>query len=141
MFRDLGLVAAPRRARQRPRRHARRAARGAAAGLARRSRRTIKAIDASQPSIAQLRPYTPDLIGFLARFGQVASNYDGNGHYLRVQPTGINLFRWNSGSNVLDPIPTTEQFADFDDGFFNRCPGASTQPLAGLQPVPRRRRA
>ncbi len=94
----------------------------------------IKAIDTSQPRIAQLRPYTPDLMGFLARFGQVASNYDGNGHYLRVQPTGINLFRWNSGSNVLDPIPTTEQFADFDNGFFNRCPGASTQPLSGSNP-------
>ena len=100
----------------------------------------IKALDDSQPNIAQLRPYTPDLLGFLARFGQSASNYDGNGHYVRVQPSGINLFRWNSATSVLDPIPTTEQFADFDNGFFNRCPGAGTQPICRLEPVPRRRR-
>jgi phospholipid/cholesterol/gamma-HCH transport system substrate-binding protein len=95
---------------------------------------TIKAIDDGQPNIAQLRPYTPDLMAFLARFGQASSNYDGNGHYLRVQPTGINLFRWNSSTSVLDPIPSTEQFADFDNGFFNRCPGGSTQPLSGSNP-------
>jgi phospholipid/cholesterol/gamma-HCH transport system substrate-binding protein len=94
----------------------------------------IKALDDSQPKIAQLRPYTPDLLAFLARFGQATSNYDGNGHYLRVQPTGINLFRWNSLTSVLDPIPTSQQFADFDNGFFNRCPGGSTQPITGSNP-------
>jgi hypothetical protein len=94
----------------------------------------IRALDTSQPKIAQLRPYTPDLLAFLARFGQATSNYDGNGHYLRVQPTGINLFRWNQTTNVLDPIPTSEQFADFDNGFFDRCPGGSTQPISGSNP-------
>ena len=94
----------------------------------------IKALDTSQPRIAELRPYTPDLLAFLARFGQATSNYDGNGHYLRVQPTGINLFRWNQTTNVLDPIPTSQQFADFDNGFFDRCPGGSTQPISGSNP-------
>ena len=83
---------------------------------------------------AQLRPYTPDLLASLARFGQATSNYDGNGHYLRVQPTGINLFRWNQTTSVLDPIPTSQQFADFDNGFFDRCPGGSTQPISGSNP-------
>jgi phospholipid/cholesterol/gamma-HCH transport system substrate-binding protein len=95
---------------------------------------TIQALDDSQPNIAQLRPYTPDLIGFLGRFGQASSNYDGNGHYLRVQPSGMNLFSWNSLTSTLDPIPTTQQFDAFDNGFFNRCPGGSTQAIAGSNP-------
>jgi phospholipid/cholesterol/gamma-HCH transport system substrate-binding protein len=95
---------------------------------------TIQALDDSQPKIAQLRPYTPDLLAFLGRFGQASSNYDGNGHYLRVQPSGMNLFSWNSASSVLEPIPVADQFADFDNGFFNRCPGGSTQPIPGSNP-------
>jgi phospholipid/cholesterol/gamma-HCH transport system substrate-binding protein len=95
---------------------------------------TIDAIDAGQPKIAQLRPYAPDLLGFLARFGESSSNYDGNGHYLRVQPTGINFFKWNPVTSVLDPAPTTQQFQQYDNGFFNRCPGGSTQPLADSNP-------
>ncbi len=96
--------------------------------------KTIEAIDAGQPNIAQLRPYAPDLLAFLARFGQVGSNYDGNGHYFRVQPAGINFFNWNSSTSVLDPIPITQQFGNFDNGFFNRCPGAASQPIAGSNP-------
>ncbi len=94
----------------------------------------IKALDDSQQNIAQLRPYTPDLLAFLGRFGQATSNYDANGHYLRVQPTGINFFNWNSATNVLDPAPTTQQFQEYDNGFFNRCPGGSTQPISGSNP-------
>ena len=70
----------------------------------------------------------------LTRLGQFASYYDGNGHYVRVQPPGTNIFRWNSGTHVLAPIPTPEQFADFDNGFFDRCPGAGTQPISGSNP-------
>ena len=95
---------------------------------------TIKAIDVGQPVIAELRPYSPDLLGFLARFAQSTSNYDANGHYLRVQPTGINFFNWNPATNVLDPAPTSQQFAEYDNGFFDRCPGGSTQPIAGSNP-------
>jgi phospholipid/cholesterol/gamma-HCH transport system substrate-binding protein len=95
---------------------------------------TIKAIDVGQPRIAELRPYSPDLLGFLGRFGQASSNYDANGHYLRVQPTGINFFNWNPATSRLDPAPTSQQFADYDNGFFDRCPGGSTQPIAGSNP-------
>jgi phospholipid/cholesterol/gamma-HCH transport system substrate-binding protein len=95
---------------------------------------TIKALNDGQAQIAQLRPYTPDLLAFLARFGQSTSNYDANGHYLRVQPTGINFFKWNSATSVLDPAPTSQQFQQYDNGFFNRCPGAATQPITGSNP-------
>ena len=95
---------------------------------------TIKAINVGQPRIAELRPYSPDLLGFLGRFSQASSNYDANGHYLRVQPTGINFFNWNSATSRLDPAPTSQQFADYDTSFFVRCPGASTQPIAGSNP-------
>ena len=95
---------------------------------------TIRAIDDGQPNIAQLRPYSPDLLAFLGAFGQSSSNYDASGHYLRVQPAGINFFNWNEVTSVLDPAPTTQQFQDFDNGFFNRCPGGSTQPITGSNP-------
>lgn len=95
---------------------------------------TIQALDDGQPNIARLRPYTPDLLAFLTRFGQVSSNYDGNGHYIRTQPTGVNLFSRNPATSVLEPIPASQQFAGFDNGFFNRCPGGSTQPIGGSNP-------
>jgi phospholipid/cholesterol/gamma-HCH transport system substrate-binding protein len=95
---------------------------------------TIKALDDSQLNVAQLRAYSPDLLGFLGRFSQVAANYDGDGHYLRVSPAGVNFFSWNPTTSVLDPIPVAQQFADFDNGFFNRCPGGSTQPIGGSNP-------
>jgi phospholipid/cholesterol/gamma-HCH transport system substrate-binding protein len=95
---------------------------------------TIQALDDSQTNVAQLRAYTPDLTAFLGRFSQVGANYDGDGHYFRTQPTGINFFEWNPATSVLDPIPSTEQFAAFDNGFFNRCPGGATQPIAGSNP-------
>jgi phospholipid/cholesterol/gamma-HCH transport system substrate-binding protein len=94
----------------------------------------ITALDDSQTQIAQLRAYSPDLLAFLGRFGQASSNYDASGHYLRVQPAGINFFNWNPVTSVLDPAPTSQQFQDFDNGFFNRCPGGSTQPIAGSNP-------
>ena len=96
---------------------------------------TIQAIDDGQPNIAQLRPYSPDLLAFFGRFGQATSNYDANGHYLRVQPAGMNFFNWNAVTSMLDPIADLASSShDFDNGFFNRCPGGSTQPIAGSNP-------
>lgn len=36
------------------------------------------------PALTYLRPYTPELVGWLANWGSAASNYDANGHYLRA---------------------------------------------------------
>ena len=95
---------------------------------------TIQALDDSQENVAQLRAYSPDLFAFLTKLGEATSNYDGNGHYARVQPTGINLFSRNPATTVLEPIPPSNQFQNFDLGFFNRCPGGSTQPITGSNP-------
>jgi phospholipid/cholesterol/gamma-HCH transport system substrate-binding protein len=95
---------------------------------------TIQALDDSQTNIAQLRAYAPDLVAFLGRFSEAAANYDGDGHYVRVQPAGINFFGWNPATSVLEPIPASEQFAAFDNGLFNRCPGGATQPIDGSNP-------
>ena len=48
--------------------------------------RSIKALQKSQPVIEYIRPYTPDLAGWLTKFGQGASNYDAHGHFARIQP-------------------------------------------------------
>ena len=40
-----------------------------------------------------LRPYTPDLGGWLCDFGAGAANYDANGHYARIQPI-FNAFQF-----------------------------------------------
>ncbi|HWU20575.1 MAG TPA: MlaD family protein [Nocardioides sp.] len=36
------------------------------------------------PALAYVRPYTPELMGWLANWGSAAANYDANGHYLRA---------------------------------------------------------
>ncbi|MEZ5074289.1 MAG: MlaD family protein [Solirubrobacterales bacterium] len=61
----------------------------------------IHAMNVSQDDIAFLRPYTPDLLSFLSKFGEVTAYYDGNGHYGRVQPAGSNTFDYNTGTNTL----------------------------------------
>ncbi|KRB76097.1 hypothetical protein ASE01_13785 [Nocardioides sp. Root190] len=36
------------------------------------------------PALTYLRPYTPELVGWLSNWGSAAANYDANGHYLRA---------------------------------------------------------
>ena len=106
--------------------------------------RAQAAIAQTQDEIEVLRPYTPDLLGWLAGLGQAAAAYDANGHYVRVQPAGANLFTWDDpadgdadGDGItsdLIPIPPSEQLADyflpqFGTGPFLRCPGGSTQAI------------
>ena len=91
--------------------------------------RTEAAIDAFQPNLNFARAYTPDLFNGFGTLGQIAGYYDGNGHYARVQPTDMNLFSFNSGTGVLDPISTSEQYDAFSPPrTFRRCPGGATQP-------------
>jgi len=61
----------------------------------------IHAMNVSQDDIAFLRPYTPDVLAWLAKFGEATAYYDGNGHYGRVQPAGANTFDYNTGTNTL----------------------------------------
>lgn len=96
----------------------------------------IRALDDFQPTLETVRPYTPDLLGFVTKLGQATAYYDANGHYARVQPAGSNVTDFNPATGVLDPIfdQPERQFDAFDAGTFLRCPGAATQAIPGSNP-------
>src|SRR3954454_19462209 len=48
--------------------------------------RDIKALQKSLPVISYIRPYSPDLTGWITKFAESATPYDANGHYARIQP-------------------------------------------------------
>ena len=106
--------------------------------------RAVDAMNQTQDEIEILRPYTPDLLGWLAGLGQAAAAYDANGHYIRVQPAGANLFTWDDPldgdddgdalTSDLIPIPPAAQLSDYTGpqygtGPFTRCPGGATQAI------------
>ena len=111
---------------------------------ARASGPSVQAMIDSEPVFSFIRPYSPDLFGALGKLGQLAGYYDANGHYLRVQPAGLGTFRYNSGTNDLEPDfaindifdPYGVPFAAGSDlNIYNRCPGGVTQPaLDGSNP-------
>jgi phospholipid/cholesterol/gamma-HCH transport system substrate-binding protein len=90
------------------------------------------AIASFQPNLNFLRPYVPDLLNGLGRVGQVTGNYDGNGNYARVTFSVLNLFKYESGSGVLEPITPGEQFDALAPPSPVRrpCPGGASQPAA-----------
>ncbi len=111
--------------------------------------RAIASLNASQPTIEFTRPYAPDLMGFLTKFGEVSSYYDANGHYARVSTAQANPFHYCAPGDTnpqctggggpyttgqLAPIPPSQQFNDLAFGNFTRCPGGATQPIAGSNP-------
>jgi phospholipid/cholesterol/gamma-HCH transport system substrate-binding protein len=87
-----------------------------------------KALQDAQPVLDFIRPYTPDLVGWLRDFGQGASNYDANGHYARIQPM-FDAFQVEDTpvNSTLVPIPPSERLAGLQNGVIKRCPGAATQ--------------
>jgi phospholipid/cholesterol/gamma-HCH transport system substrate-binding protein len=90
-----------------------------------------QALQKAQPVLEFLRPYAPELTGWLRDFGQGASNYDANGHYARIQPI-FNAFNFNDNpaGGVLTPIPGSERFNGLETNQLRRCPGAASQPAA-----------
>jgi phospholipid/cholesterol/gamma-HCH transport system substrate-binding protein len=88
---------------------------------------TVEAFRKSTPVLDFIRPYTPDLIGWVRDFGQGASNYDANGHFARIQPI-FNAF--SNNANVLVPTTTAQRLPGMFSGQYERCPGAATQPAA-----------
>jgi phospholipid/cholesterol/gamma-HCH transport system substrate-binding protein len=107
-------------------------------GLQRRaataSPNTVDALNASQPEVTFARPYTPDLMAFVGKFGQATAYYDADGHYARVEPADTGFFAYNAGTQQLDPIPESAQYTGIDTGVFTRCPGGATQPVLGSNP-------
>jgi phospholipid/cholesterol/gamma-HCH transport system substrate-binding protein len=111
---------------------------------ARASGPSVQAMIDSEPVFSFIRPYSPDLFGALGKLGQLAGYYDANGHYLRVQPAGLGTFRYNTGTNQLEPDfaindvfdPYGVPFAAGSDlNIYNRCPGGVTQAaLDGSNP-------
>jgi phospholipid/cholesterol/gamma-HCH transport system substrate-binding protein len=90
--------------------------------------RSIKALQESEPVIRYIRPYGPDLIGWITKFGQAAANYDANGHYARISPL-FNAFQFSSTptGDVLVPSQAGQRLDGLEFGKGDRCPGAAIQ--------------
>ncbi|MGH2989708.1 MAG: MlaD family protein [Solirubrobacterales bacterium] len=93
-------------------------------------------IEDSLPVFQFARPYAPDLLGLLSRFGQAAANYDQSGHYARVSVLS-NILSYTGGA--LTPNDPSQQYDFYDanplgSGNFVRCPGGATQPIGGSNP-------
>jgi hypothetical protein len=104
--------------------------RGAAA-----SRSAIRAINASTDFVTFARPYAPEFLASVGKLGAVSGFYDGDGNYARVQAAAFNLFRYNSVTHNLEPIPPAEKFSGVEfKSPATRCPGGATQPVPGSNP-------
>lgn len=87
---------------------------------------STEAMKTGQIVLSFLRPYTPELTSWITHFGQLASNYDANGHYIRVAPQTGN-FNYNGGTGQLDPS-NDQSLSQYPQTGTNRCPGSATQP-------------
>ena len=89
--------------------------------------RAIRTLDKAQPVFEYVRGYTPDLASWLSNFGQLAANYDANGHYARVQPMFLPA---NFAGGALTGNQPAEKLNAFEKGIRNRCPGGAVQASA-----------
>jgi phospholipid/cholesterol/gamma-HCH transport system substrate-binding protein len=95
---------------------------------------TLQALATSRHLVAFFRPYSADLLSVVGKLGAAAGYYDFNGHYVRTQPAGGNLFAYADGTGLLTPLPQSQQFTPFQAtglGLTERCPGAATQANPG----------
>ena len=93
----------------------------------------VEASQDSMPFISFARPYAPDLLGAFTKLGQVTAYYDANGHFARVQPANANLFE-NRRRHASSRSRPASSSTTSTSGIFARCPGGSTQPIAGSNP-------
>ena len=89
----------------------------------------IAALQKAQPVITYIRPYSPDLTGWIEKFGHAAANYDANGHFARIQPI-FNAFNYDDTPTgaVLQALPPDQRGSALVPRNTARCPGAATQP-------------
>jgi phospholipid/cholesterol/gamma-HCH transport system substrate-binding protein len=87
--------------------------------------RLIKSMNDSQAQLNYLREYTPDVVAALTNFGQASAYYDGNGHYVRTQPTFFAFGR--NAANQLVPRPPYDRYKGLQVTK-TRCPGGAVQP-------------
>jgi phospholipid/cholesterol/gamma-HCH transport system substrate-binding protein len=99
----------------------------------------IAALTQALPVISYARPYTPDLTGWITKFGQGANPYDANGHYARIQPI-FNQFNFTDtpAGPTLTPLPKDLAGRNGLNARNSlRCPGAAMQaPPDGSAPWP-----
>jgi phospholipid/cholesterol/gamma-HCH transport system substrate-binding protein len=89
--------------------------------------RDIEALRKSLPVLSYIRPYTPDLTGWITKFGQSANPYDANGHYARVQPI-FNQFQYTDTPAGPTLVPLSDDLAGrngLNARNSLRCPGAA----------------
>ena len=95
---------------------------------------------ASQDTVTNLRPYTPEFMSGLSNLNRIAAYYDASGHYLRAEAGGVNAFSYASPNLV--PIPEAAIYNDYGPPIntgpnlrtFRRCPGGTTQAIPGSNP-------
>jgi phospholipid/cholesterol/gamma-HCH transport system substrate-binding protein len=87
----------------------------------------IAALRKSTPVLNFVRPYAPDLAGWIRDFGQTTANYDANGHFARIQPM-FNAFNLNN--QVLVPRGDSARALGIVSNQFKRCPEAASQTPA-----------
>jgi phospholipid/cholesterol/gamma-HCH transport system substrate-binding protein len=90
----------------------------------------IEALTKSLPVISYVRPYTPDLTGWITKFAESASPYDANGHYARIQPI-FNQFNFTDTPAGPTLTPLSDDLAGrngLNARNSLRCPGAAMQP-------------
>jgi len=92
--------------------------------------RDIQALQKSLPVISYVRPYTPDFVGWVEKFGHAAANYDANGHFARIQPMFNNFnFDDTPTGSVLNALPADQSGKNgLVPRNSARCPGGSVQP-------------
>jgi phospholipid/cholesterol/gamma-HCH transport system substrate-binding protein len=69
---------------------------------------------ASLSALDFLRPYTPELVGFLSNWGSAGASYDANGHYARIHVS--------AGAESLNRLPF--QIPGVNSTNIQRAPGA-----------------
>jgi phospholipid/cholesterol/gamma-HCH transport system substrate-binding protein len=92
--------------------------------------RSVTALRKAEPVVTYIRPYGPDLVGWITKFGQGAANFDANGHYARISPV-FNAFQETNIPGlgpVLAPTSPQSRLAGMQFGKSQRCPGGATQP-------------
>lgn len=87
---------------------------------------SVQAMQTGQILLDFLRPYTPEFTAWFSHFGQVAANYDANGHYVRVQPA-VGRFSQTPVPGQLTPIPASSGMSEYPQTGVKRCPGSGQQ--------------
>ncbi|HEX2087911.1 MAG TPA: MlaD family protein [Solirubrobacteraceae bacterium] len=91
-------------------------------------RNTTAALRQSTPVFDFIRPYVPDLAGWLRDFGQAGANYDANGHFARIQPLFNTFqFRDDPAGGTLVPQDPDNRLEGLETGMIRRCPGSASQ--------------